>query len=472
MRKNSLYTILSALAVSLAFTSCLKNDNTDYETTSDAWISAFSIGDIETRVPGKTAAGKDTTFVYKVTGTDYPFTINQLTNEIYNNDSLPLGTNVKRVLAEITYSYYLSYSKNGQDTVWASTDSLDFSGPVAFKAYAMNGSTRLYTVKLNVHKQDPDSLQWSMVTSNLALPAKARQKAVYCNNRMYIFVQEGDKVLQVTSSDNGFNWSALEPVANEGLNADCSSVLALNGNMYLLAGGKLYTSADGLTWTTFAADAPEFDRLFAASPRNGELYAATAGNELYAVTESGVSRSLGTVDSDERFPNKDLSFSVQPLASNKNIERLTLVGNYISNTRAVSADTAAVVWTKLSTEGKWTYYPQASDNLLGCPQLEGLYSFAYDGKLFAFGGTNAYAASPSITAFGQLYTSMDGGIGWHLQTAKTTFPLNDAKKSRFAGREPYCSSLVDADNYIWMFWNVDGTPEVWRGKVNRLGFVK
>lgn len=471
MRKNSLYTILSALSVSLAFTSCLKNDNTEYETTSDAFISAFSIGDIETRVAGKTAAGKDTTFVYKVTGTDYPFTINQLTNEIYNNDSLPLGTNVKRVLTEITYSYYISYAKNGQDTVWASTDSLDFSNPISFKVYAMNGSTRLYNVKLNVHKQDPDSLQWGEVQTNLSLPAFAPQKAVYCNNRMYIFVQESGKTLQVTSSDNGFSWSALQPVADESLKADYSSVLALNGSMYLLADGKLYSSADGVEWAAFATDAPEFDRLFAASPRNGELYAATADNTLYAVTQEGTVRAMGAIDSDARFPNKDLSYSVQPLASNPKIERLTLVGNSISNTRA-AADTAAVVWTKLSTESQWTYYPQASGNVQGLPQLEKLFSFAYDGKLFAFGGTNSYQASASIPAFQGLYSSMDGGIGWWLQTTKTTFPLTDGKVSRFAGRAPYYSCLVDADNYIWIFWNVEGTPEVWRGKVNRLGFDK
>ena len=128
MRKNSLYLLIGFLLVSFAFTSCLDSDGTNYDLTSDAIISAFSIGTIETKVPGKTSAGKDTTFVYTVDGSLYPFTIDQLSNETFNRDSLPLGTDVSRVVTSITtsYAYALTYLKNGKDTVWTSTDSIDF----------------------------------------------------------------------------------------------------------------------------------------------------------------------------------------------------------------------------------------------------------------------------------------------------------------------------------------------------------
>ncbi len=54
MRKT-LYAIISFLAVPFLFSSCLDDDNTTYEYSSDALISAFSINDLEREVPSKTS---------------------------------------------------------------------------------------------------------------------------------------------------------------------------------------------------------------------------------------------------------------------------------------------------------------------------------------------------------------------------------------------------------------------------------
>ena len=46
--------------------------------------------------------GKDTTLVAKVVGTDYPFVIDQNLGLIYNLDSLPVGTDISKIVAKIT----------------------------------------------------------------------------------------------------------------------------------------------------------------------------------------------------------------------------------------------------------------------------------------------------------------------------------------------------------------------------------
>lgn len=39
----------------------------------------------------------------------------------------------------------------------------------------------------------------------------------------------------------------------------------------------------------------------------------------------------------------------------------------------------------------------------------------------------------------------------------------------FIDRTGYFSYLVDSDNFIWIMWS--GSNDVWKGKINRLGFV-
>ena len=468
MRKNSLYLFISILAVSLAFSSCLDSDNTEYELTSDAAITSFSIGDITMSDVVKNHKGEDSTIYYTITASQYPFTIDQGNNLIYNADSLPVETDVKKVTTSLSlpYGYAVTYVKNGQDTIWTETDSIDFTNPVTFKAYALNGSIRQYQVKVNVHQVDPDSLQWTLLQSaDLNIPARAQHKAVYNEGRMYLFAHTTGGTL-VNSSADGNTWSGWESVSLSG-NVDHTSALALNGTLYMLCDNCLYASSDGINWDAAATSDP-FDKLFAASPRLGELY-ALSGTDLVAIaTDNYSTKSVGTAD-ETNLPEKNISYAVTPVLTNSNIERLVLTG---TRNPELTNDTTAVVWTKLSSEPEWTYYPLAPNNTLGCPKLQGLATFAYDGKLYAFGGDYdmpADVARPSgFKPFQYLYESEDNGISWHPQTNKVMLPAS------FLNRTADFSYLVDRDNFIWIFWGpssqTDGKTEVWRGRINRLGF--
>ncbi len=467
MRKNSLYVLIGMLAISFAFASCL-GDDLKYDITSDVAISAFSIGDITMTDTVQTEEGNDSTISYTIAASEYSFTIDQQNNLIYNKDSLPLNTDVTKVATSITlsYGYAVTYVKNGQDTIWSESDSIDFTNPVTFKAYALDGSIRQYDVRVNVHKQDPDSLQWSLMSSsNLYLPANARHKAVYGLGKMFIFSQTDDETVEMTYSTDGLSWSELEPLSISG-DVDYTSALVLDDKLYILADNQLYTSDDGMTWTQ-TGFTQTFDKLFAASSMKGELY-VLSGTELLSLSVYDETvESAGSAN--EYFPVQNLSYSTSITNANRGIERVVLVGTREST---LENDTTAVVWVKLSNETTWTHYPLATNNTLGCPKLKGLVSFYYDDKLYALGGDydipEDQTRPTDFIPFQYLYESVDGGISWPAKTEEVTLPTD------FQNRTAAFSCLVDEDDFIWVFWTpseeTQGITEVWRGRVNRLGF--
>lgn len=162
MKKKS--TIYCALAVLLALASC-KSEADNYTTAlyGDASISAFSLGTINRYVNNE-----KTTFE----GSKYAMQINQVTRTIENVDSLPMGSDITRVVC------YVSTRNNGMvgiksltdDTFtgYRSTDSIDFRTDRTFRVVASNGQGYSdYTVKVNVHEEEGDTIVWKKVASTL-----------------------------------------------------------------------------------------------------------------------------------------------------------------------------------------------------------------------------------------------------------------------------------------------------------------
>ena len=90
--KIKLLPILASLFIaSLTITSCLDSDD-KVEYSNDANIYGFSINNIKTVL----IEGNDTT-TFTIKGSDYRFTIDQTGKQVYNTDSLPYLTDVKKV---------------------------------------------------------------------------------------------------------------------------------------------------------------------------------------------------------------------------------------------------------------------------------------------------------------------------------------------------------------------------------------
>mgnify|MGYP003306130358 FL=1 len=122
----------------------------------------------------------------------------------------------------------------------------------------------------------------------------------------------------------------------------------------------------------------------------------------------------------------------------------------------------AVVWNKMwnksenETTTKWTYFPNSPDNTTPCPRLQHFNLLKYDSNCIAFGGSTL---DNSCKALDALYISQDYGITWRPST-ELHLPI------QLEGIEGCIASAVDKNNFIWVITNA----QVWRGRLNRLGF--
>lgn len=470
MKIKFLSVVVAFFGMLLLVTSCLDSDDIILTYPDDSSIHSFAIKDIKTTI----IRGKDT-IKFTVDGDHYPFSIDQQRLIIYNPDSLPFNTNVSKVVLNITTSggpvYYM---KNGKDTLWTTTDSLNFTkavsidSPIIFTAFSPDLQTSWkYKVWLNVHKQLPDSLVWGQIkeTDFQGSLITGKQKSVCLENKVYVFAEVSSQVeVTSTSINDGKTWTRL--TALEGINgkADCSSVIVFDNKLFIVADEQVYSSVNGINWTSVSVPGSNIKTLitsFTNSPvASTRLYAQD--KKLIGISEDHIVQSatgaewkiVGSVSAD--FPIDNFaSTSAYITNTNSDIERSVVVGTVNAN------DTAAVVWSILSNENTYTQLSPSQKSTNNCPKLTNLSVIYYDGMLYAFGGKSA---NNDIKAFQTFFSSRDGGLSWQKVTKNILFP------SEFLGRNENFSYVIDQDNYLWIMWS--GTGEVWKGRVNRLGFIK
>ena len=459
MRLRVLNILVSLFVTTCVITSCLDTDMVEYEYSSNASITSFSIADqIVTYYPGVTSDGIDTTLSVSVSGSDYPFVIDQSTGRIYNQDSLPLGTDVSKVVVSITADTYGIYIVAETDSLWEETDSLDFSNPIQFKVISETGVFgRTYKAEINVHKQDPDSLVWNKVSVGLDTRIQA-QKAVYANNNIYVFTEQENQVaMTMTNVSDGKTWTALEEI-DIPVKADYTSVVVWNNLLYILAENELYTSENGLNWTK-ANTQQRFSHLLATSKK---MIGIDVDNH-YISSQDGTEWNQNDLMPSE-FPASQFSSVSYPLSTNSNINRILLIGK--DGTENAS-DTTTIVWAQLDTENEWTALT-FEDNDYTCPKLENANLIHYNDKLYTFGGGKKYLGLNLVNPFQYFFESSDNGITWNTVTQKVTFP--EEFQELYQEAKGNYSCVVDENQFIWIMWSQTG--EVWRGRINKFGFKK
>ena len=151
--------------------SCLNSSDSDSTSYTDAAISSFSIGSLKRTQHTTSSTGADSTYTTTVSGAAYDFEIDHTGCRIFNPDSLPMGTDVSRVL--VTMSAYnngtILIKDVASDTLrlYNSTDSLDFTKPRIITALSNDGQgTRNYTVNINVYQEDPYAFVWKLMSND------------------------------------------------------------------------------------------------------------------------------------------------------------------------------------------------------------------------------------------------------------------------------------------------------------------
>ena len=457
MKLKVLNIIFSLFIMACGISSCLDSDVTEYEFSSDASITAFSIADsIVTAYPA-VVNGKDTTLTFGVVGAEYPFVINQKEGLIYNPDSLPFGTDVRKVVVDITADTKGIYIVAEKDSLWESTDSLNFEKPIQFKVMSEIGAFgRNYTAKINVHQQDPDSLTWSNIESNFNKSIQ-KQKAVYANKNIYVFAAD-EAGISMTQTTDGSVWSELTQT-NLPAGANYTSVMSWGDQFYMLVDQELYTSMDGLNWSKVET-AQRFSLLLANIHNTyTQKMVGIDTDNYYLESEDGITWTR-TEEMPAEFPKSDFASVSFALNTNAKISKIILLGN-----NDLATDTTTTIWTQLSTEDYWTELT-LENSRNACPKLENQGLIHYNNELYTFGGFGQFKGT--LEPFSHFYVSVDDGISWEAITAKFMFPaaFNDLYEAT-SGNYSY---VVDDQQYIWVMWSQTG--EVWRGRLNKLGSDK
>lgn len=472
MRIKFLSVIVSFLLMSIAISSCLDSDDT-YEASSDATIRAFALDTITKDV-------------------SYEFTIDQLKREIYNVDSLPVGSDtiIDRILIKtLTYTGWITTGL--QDTLFNIEDSVDLREPIQMKVHAMDGiTTREYTIKVNVHKQDPDSLIWRQMQSLPASAIAGKQRSVILENDadeelLYVFTSTKTAYSSSLTAAGRLQWNNI--VVN-GMpdDAELSTILNFRNNIYVATrSGKVFYSANGADWQDAGIEenggTQEMKmKTLVATLHKDDLTGITAetlvgiledgGRKFFCISTDGKNWTRGSEEVDDNFPMTDIYSTLFTNASG--IKQIVIVGNTESASNAdptddtETTDKVTVPWATMNGL-EWSDMSTASD--LGCKIAVNPSIMYYGGMFYAMGGE-----------FENIYSALVG-IAWHEAPDKFKYPMKEIVtpgegeeedtveyESLFKGKGDY-SLTIGKNHHIWIVWN-DG--EVWRGRQNKLGFAE
>ena len=455
--KHQLTTFVLLLATGIVLGSCLGHDNdnsVDYSFYNDAAVTAFSLGSLKMTARTLSSKGEDSLYTLTYTPTA-KFYIDHEKCLIYNPDSLPYSTQVDRVLASIS-------SKNSGVLLWqnlelresdgattytyhTSSDSIDFTKERTLRVTALNGETwRDYTVKVNVHKEAADTMNWQVMSSIEELTTMQHLKMVAVGNNHFILGSNGSSTQLWTGGTDGSSWAA----SNMLLDADAwKNTVVKDDNLFILNGNSIL-KLNGSTWSTITPD-KTIQQLVAAS--SAELFAFSTDGKIMASTDEGATwKEEPTDDATAPIPTDDISFTLRPLKTNSEIERVTIFGT-------TAASKFAIAWSKIidttnsDINDSWTFVDAAGDTRYVAPKLGGLTVLDYDDADFAFGLKNNSTMNTPLK-------SIDGGITWKANSS-VKFP-------KMAIGEPF-SITADSNNYLWI---VDKNGQIWRGRINRLGW--
>lgn len=498
-RKFSIYLLLGLIFASVSY-SCVDGTSASEETSSSATsVTAFSLQE-----DNNVMENLDSVF----------FSIDLNNAQIYNADSLPVGTDVSKLKVSMTFvscysaEFHVTGGKVMNDTTFAysENDSIDFTGNVKFTIVSQDlTSKREYTIKVNVHNIEPDTLYWDkMARRNLPtisdMDAPSEQKTVQYGSDLYCMMKvKGNYELAVSSNPESPRWERQK--IELPFEPDLNTLTATDNALYMLdKNNALYTSTNGINWNTcgvnwYSISGSYGDRLL------GVIYE----DNVYKHTEYPMSEGFVPYETERDFPVSEVS----PM--------ITLSSEWaVSDQRVmVGGVTAQGEYTGMA----WGYDGMAWGKVSqsGIPALKGVSLFAYyytnfDAEtwvttvkpvLVAMGGT--MAGGSELNDF--VYISSDQGVTW--QEASTTMQLPDYIPD-FTNAQAfvYNSTLTDARStsatgwiempatklpasmryssrateavtswecpYVYLFGGttVNGSlhNNIWRGVINRLSF--
>ena len=461
--RNAYLIVLAVFAWAVASCSDSSSSEVDYSAYTDALVQSFVLSDND-------SVADDLSSVY--------FTINQygkvlsgnaitgdnLVGEIFNADSLPVGTKTDKLLAEIGFSDPLSTKLYiGSDTMdYVATDTIDFSNPVILEVIARNGvNKKYYEIKVNVHTQVPDSLHWEEYVANPLsdITIIGQQKVAVIGSTAYWMVSTPSGVTSAYTSAVPGMKTWVKASASLPETADINTLATFDDNLYMVSKqGKLLRSANGTDWG-IAAEQPTFVNLigeYAQPDEEAYLIAIVndGGTYRFAHSFDGTTWTIG----DALPTNFPISGYSNPISYyGGTMQRLVLVGGKNAAGSLISS-----TW---NYDGVHPWQEFASTRL---PQMQGSSVIAYetetkypDSFWMLMNGVKADNSYSKV-----IYTSTNKGISWDVVDTLYTMPtLYDARA--------FSSVYVDSNYFINLMGGRNSGGELnqlWRGRLNKLAF--
>lgn len=501
LKRLALFVVGVAAAVSIV--GC-NDDDSSYNT--EVTYSSTLVTHFNLKANSKVLASLDTVF----------FSIDQVGARIFNADSLPYGTDTRKLPVNLTTDMcrvveLTMRMDNGSDStinyLTNSTDSINFAnGPVKLHLESYDGqSQRDYTISVNVHAIVPDSLYWDQIARRdlpSSLAPKA-QKAVRMADKAVCLTSDGSGryCIAFSSDPASDSWTYADPAF--GFTPAINSLTATSSLLFILSDdGSLYSSADGKAWSKCYHPSKLTAIIGAYGPTL--LCVSKNGGAYYHTTYPSANTPDKPVAAD--FPVSDHSTPVIVGTRWAEAEQMVVVGGRLAD-GSLSRSTWGFDGTAWARIGSKFPTPIAKASVLAYDVAvtdTASWTVTEMPALIAFGGLKAESTLSSLT-----YISRDMGMSWKqadnlLQLPSYIAPRSGAQplvfestlpegRSAFEGWQwhapkplPGWWQVVEAASravapitqwqcpYIYLFGGEDANGnlynDVWKGVINRLTF--
>ena len=447
--------------IALFLSSCLNSDDQEYEIPKDCQITSFSLK--SDSVKGLEAV---------------KFVIDQVNGRIFNPDSMPFGTEIEKVVCTISRASGLASIEVTQEALpdstffWNTEDSLDFSKPVKFVTAAYDGITKkTYIAQVNIHQVVPDSMSWELYASNvLGFPVKEQKVVTWGdqeNEYYYMYAQAADASkgysLHTSSVSNAISWTETTLSGLPAGEVRLSQMTEYEDALFVpTTKGALYRSVNGQDWTlvdqsnnvkALLGAIAAVDNNVLQQPSFLSAIVDNNGTLDFAYLNEEMKWTIGDAVPDG-FPVSGFG-SLASYSTGSKQNSLTVVAGKDKNGKLLNS-----AWATMNG-GQWILLTDEESDYFD--KREGVILSAYDNKFCLIGGIDE-----ANKARKDLYFSIDGGVTWTLSDTLTVMPDNYKARG-------FASVSVDKDNFMLIFGgkennNANDLDQIWKGRINRLGF--
>ena len=419
--------VLSALAL-CSLAACNNDDDkdlTDVVQANSVAVTAFNI-----KANNKILENLDSVF----------FSIDLEKAQIYNADSLPKGTDVSRLqlniktptvsVCRITYR-----AASNQDTtvnyLASQTDSIDFSnGPAYLEIVSEDGNlSRTYTIKVNVHRSEPDSMYWEQGykrTLPTSLTSVVSQRTVQHNGKILCLTEDASGKYCIATTEHPLSeWEYTAVQLPSG--AQVRQLNSWGDKLAILdRAGAIFTSSDnGQTWIAEGHRAHHIygdyngNLLCSQQTNDGWMLLSLPGGETQPIPEGmpvdGTSKLLVYTT---KWSQKPLGLMAGGRLAN---------GTPVGSTWAFDGSQCAKISVGNELPGVYgmTVVPYQTF------QNNNIWQVTEDSALLAFGGVQAGASIINRI----VYISTDRGIHWSVANRLLQLPS-------------YIPAFYDADGLV------------------------